>query len=59
MSSRNGRHRGTRPPLERAIIGGLMMSVDASFAKVTLSQAQLLWVQVTNDVQAALAALTA
>jgi outer membrane protein len=38
---------------------GLKSSLDASFAKVNLSQAQLLLVQATNDVQAAFAALTA
>jgi outer membrane protein len=38
---------------------GLKSTLDASFAKVNLSQAQLLLVQATNDIQAAFAALTA
>jgi outer membrane protein len=38
---------------------GLKSSLDASFARVNLSQAQLLLVQATNDVQAAFATLTA
>jgi outer membrane protein len=38
---------------------GLKSSLDASFAKVNLSQAKLLLVQATNDVQAAFATLTA
>jgi len=38
---------------------GLKSSLDASFARVNLSQAKLLLVEATNDVQAAFAALTA
>jgi outer membrane protein len=38
---------------------GLKSSLDASFAHVNLSQAKLLLVQATNDVQAAFAALAA
>ena len=38
---------------------GLKSSLDASFARVNLSQAKLLLVEATNDVQAAFATLTA
>lgn len=45
--------------VETLAASGLKSSLDASFAKVNLSQAKLLLVQARNDVQAAFARLTA